>query len=353
MGEQSSADDPPREPDLLGLVISMLEQYVVLKPHEYIAVALWSLHTHVYDRFMMTPRLALRSPVADCGKTTLLDVLARLTARADKFDAISTAAIFRLIDATHPTLLIDEADNLGLALQPNGRLRAVFNSGYRNGGTIAIQERGSLRRYSTFAPLALALPDTMLGLPRTLNSRSITIVMQRNAGQRELRRFDVSHPDGALDATYRQILLWRRDVELNSDPEMPAKLRNRMADNWRPLISIADSLGWGEPAREAMGIFAREFHDADVKILLLSDIRNVFDTSRWIVCRARRCSLRCMAWTQTGMNSMASVARNSHTNLKRLSWPACCANSKSGRTRSGRRPDCPKQEWKGLSAFAV
>jgi hypothetical protein len=55
-------------------------------------------------------------------RTTLLDVLARLTARADKFDAISTAAIFRLIDATHPTLLIDEADNLGLALRRMGGL---------------------------------------------------------------------------------------------------------------------------------------------------------------------------------------------------------------------------------------
>ena len=93
----------------------------------------------------------------------------------------------------------------------HGRLRAVFNSGHRNGGTVAIIERGSTRRYSTFAPLALALPDTMLGLPRTLNSRSITIEMQRHGGQHELRRFDVNHPDAALDATYGQILLWRRD----------------------------------------------------------------------------------------------------------------------------------------------
>jgi len=38
-----------------------------------------------------------------------------------------------------------------------------------------------------------------------------------------------------------QVLLWRRDVELKSDPDMP--LRNRMEDNWRPLISIADTLG--------------------------------------------------------------------------------------------------------------
>ena len=231
-------------------------------------------HSHIYDSFMVTPRLALRSPVADCGKTTLLDVLARLTARPAKFDAITTAAIYRLIDETHPTLLIDEADNLNLALQPNGRLRAVFNSGHRNGGTVAISERGTPRKFSTFAPLALALPE-MRGLPRTLNSRAISITMERS--QRTLRRFDVNHPDPALDAAYLQIFLWRREVQLNPAPEMPAGIGNRFADNWRPLISIADSLGWGEKAREAMMVFASEYQDADAKILLLTDIRKVFD----------------------------------------------------------------------------
>jgi hypothetical protein len=97
------------------LVHFMLEQYVVLQPHQYLAVALWALHTHVYNRFMVTPRLALQSPVADCGKTTLLDVLSRLTARPEKFNAITIAALFRLIDETHPTLLIDEADNRHVA----------------------------------------------------------------------------------------------------------------------------------------------------------------------------------------------------------------------------------------------
>jgi hypothetical protein len=272
----SSADDPPRV-NPLALLHHLLKEYVALKPHVYILVSLWALHTHVYSRFMVTPRLALRSPVPDCGKTTLIDVLAQVTARAEKFDSITTAAIYRLIDATHPTLLIDEADNIGLELQPNGRLRAVLNSGHRSGGTVAQVERGSTRRYSTFAPLALALPDMFGTLPRTLASRCITITMERHSGQRELRRFDVNHPDLAFDAAYQQILLWQRDVELNPEPEMPAGMRNRFADNWRPLLSIADSLGWGTQAREAMVIFAREFQDADVKILLLNDIRKVFD----------------------------------------------------------------------------
>ncbi len=57
---------------------------------------------------------------------------------------------------------------------------------------------------------------------------------------------------------------------------MPEGIRNRLADNWRPLLSIADSLGWGQQAREALAEFAREYQDADVGILLLSDIRKVF-----------------------------------------------------------------------------
>jgi hypothetical protein len=114
----------------------------------------------------------------------------------------------------------------------------------------------------------------MRGLPRTLNSRSITITMERS--QRKLRRFDINRPDRALDAAYAQILLWRREVKLNLDPEMPAA-RNRFADNWRPLVAIADSLGWSEQARAAMIVFTREYQDADVKILLLTDIRRVFD----------------------------------------------------------------------------
>jgi Protein of unknown function (DUF3631) len=274
----SDAPDGVNPLDLAGY---LLKQYVALKPHEYVAVSLWCLHTHAYDQFTVTPRLALRSPTADCGKTTLLDLLGRLVARPEKFDNISTAAIFRLTDAMHPTLLIDEADNLGLALQPNGRLRAVFNSGHRKGGTVAIMEHGRPRKFSTFSPLALALPDTLSGLPRTLNSRTVTITMERHAGWQPLKRFDPNDREQArvLDAAYGQILLWRDDLKhqpLDLDPAMPGGLRNRFADNWRPLISIADHLGWADRAREAMVAFAREFQDADVKILLLVDIRKVF-----------------------------------------------------------------------------
>jgi hypothetical protein len=274
--------NPPNDParvNPLGLIVHLLQEYVALRElHEYVAVALWVLHTHVFRDFMVTPRLALRSPVAGCGKTVLLDLLSRLVAKPAKFDSVTAAAIYHLIDETHPTLLIDEADNLSLGLQTNGKMRAVFNSGHRRGGTLAIRDQGETRTFQVFTPLALALPDAIVGLPRTLNSRCITLLMQRADRSRELRRFDANRPDPALDATYRQILLWRGDLELlNSEPEMPPTIRNRLADNWRPLISIGDNLSWGAQARDALLKFSAEYQDADARITLLDAIRQVFN----------------------------------------------------------------------------
>jgi hypothetical protein len=266
-------DDPERV-NPADLVLYLLGEYVALEPHQLVAVTLWCLHAHVYRQFTVTPRLVLRSPTADAGKTTLLDLLSQLVPKPEKFDAITTAALYRVIDQLHPTLLIDEADNMNLALQPNGRLRAIFNSGHRRGGTIAIVEHAELRKFSTHAPLALAMPEMVRGLPRTLNSRCLTIMMGRST--RKLKRYDSFAPDPVLAAAYLQIYLWARDAKLDADPEMPVA-RNRIADNWRPLISIADALGWSERAREAMLIFSREFVDADVKIILLGDIRKIFD----------------------------------------------------------------------------
>lgn len=263
----------------LDLVHAMVGRFVVLKPYQQIAVALWIVHTHVYNQFMVTPHLVLRSPVANCGKTTLLDIVAKLTARAEKFDSITVAGLVRLIDEQHPTLLIDEADNFNLTLPHNGRMRRIFNSGHRKGGTEGLVEHGKLRKFSTFTPLALALPQAVGGLPRASNSRSITINLERADDQHKLERFDADRPDPDFDITYRAIWAWQREVVLDCDPELPETLRNRFADNWRVLIAVADSFGrgWGELAREAALIFSREHRDADARILLLVDIRKIFN----------------------------------------------------------------------------
>jgi Protein of unknown function (DUF3631) len=259
----------------LDLIYHMLQAYVGMQPHEHIATSLWIAHAHAFSRFMITPRLALTSPVRGCGKTTLLKIIERLVPRARRMDGVSAAAIYRLVDREHCTLLVDEADNLGLFT--DGPMRATFNSGHAKGGRIVRAWKDGVREYSTFAPMAIA---AIGALPLPISHRSVTIHMSRYAGADPLRRFDDTNTVD-LDITYGQILLWARKVKLASDPELPDVLRNRQADNWRPLIAIADTFGpaWGRAAREAALMFAKGYSDEDVAVVLLRDIRDCFDTA--------------------------------------------------------------------------
>jgi hypothetical protein len=99
------------------------------------------------------------SPVRGCGKTTLLDLLEAMCVRPLKSDSITAASIYHAVDREHPTLLIDEADNLGLAF--NGALRAVLNSGHRRGGKVTRYHGGQARSFATFAPVAVAAIGTL------------------------------------------------------------------------------------------------------------------------------------------------------------------------------------------------
>jgi hypothetical protein len=255
--------------DLLRLILALIEEHVAITAEECMAVALWLLHTLVFDRFPITPRLALLSPVRGCGKTTLIVLIELLVAEAYRTDNITPAAIYHHLDRRpRTTLLADEGDNLGLLT--NAVLRSVFNSRHRRGGSVSRFVGGWSRRFSTFAPLAVAAIG-MLPLP--LLHRAVVVNMQRSAGS-PLKRLDESDPGFAI--AREGIRRWAARCTLAQDPEMPPGLRDRAADNWRVLLAIADNLGYGEPARRAAVTLSANRPDEDPGVTLLTDIRTVF-----------------------------------------------------------------------------
>jgi Protein of unknown function (DUF3631) len=228
------------DPNVLDLTQDMLRAYIAVQPHEYVGITLWILHTHVFAKFQITPRLALLSPVRGCGKSKLLLLLEKLTANPERHDNISAASLFRIIENhAGPTLLLDEGDNLGLRIDKT--MRSVLNSGHLMGGSITRTIRGQPQSFSTFAPAAIGAIGT---LPLPLLHRSIVIQMQRGGDDLktiqemktddEVRRFGVLH---------QHIAAWAANVtQFDPSPPLPKILRGRTADNWRVLIAIADQL---------------------------------------------------------------------------------------------------------------
>ena len=231
---------PVNGSELLDEICGLISRYIVLSLESIAAVAVWIVHTHCFDCFAHSPRLAVTSPEKGCGKTTLLELLYCLVSRPLDTANATVSAIFRIVELVKPTLLIDEADTF---LGDNDELRGILNSGHRRGGQVTrtVGDDYEPRQFSTWAPTAIA----MIGrLPDTLNDRSIIVSLRR---RKSSERVDPFRRDRATHVTdlARKIARWAQDHQAElavSDPDT-AELVNRAADNWRPLIAIAETAG--------------------------------------------------------------------------------------------------------------
>jgi hypothetical protein len=92
---------------LLDELAQATRRHVVLDTVAADAATLWIVHTYAIDIAYISPRLAITSPEKRCGKTTLLTVVGALVARPQPAANMTTATLFRVIDAARPTLLVD------------------------------------------------------------------------------------------------------------------------------------------------------------------------------------------------------------------------------------------------------
>ena len=193
--------------------------------------------------------LAMTSPTPECGKTTVLTLVGELVPRPLPAANITGAAFFRAVDKWLPTVLIDEADTF---LRDSDELRGILNSGHNRRNAWVVRTQGDNhepRRFSTWTPKAIALIGK---LPPTLSSRSLHIKLQRKLATdtvAPLRADRLTH----LRPLHRKAARWSQDSAdalRASDPDLPPELQSRIADNWRPLIAIADLAGGKWPGEE-------------------------------------------------------------------------------------------------------
>jgi hypothetical protein len=264
---------------LLDDIEQVLKRYIVLPKGAAEAIALWNLHAWTIDAGDISPFLVLVSPTKRCGKTSVLIVLLYLTPRSELASNISSSALFRYVEEVRPTLLIDEADSF---LKDNEELRGILNSGHTKPAAYVIRNvevngEHKPRRFSTWAPKAIA---TIRSLADTLEDRAIVVQLQRKPSTAKVAR--LRRRDNEEFATLRrQAFRWAKDnfAKLDDpDPSIPDVLNDRAADNWRPLLAIADLVGghWPAKAREAACLLSGEAHDTAINVDLLADIWAAF-----------------------------------------------------------------------------
>lgn len=172
--------------DTLERILKLLEKHVVILPEERYIVALWVIHSYAAGFFQHTPRLLVSSPQMQCGKTSLLEILAALVYRPLHASNLTPATLFRIIEQESPTLLADEADTY---IYDNEDMRSVVNQGHTKAGSMVMRchpTNHKVEFFDCYSPLVIG----QIGLPPdTIFDRCLPIYMKRKKAAERVEPF--------------------------------------------------------------------------------------------------------------------------------------------------------------------
>jgi hypothetical protein len=157
-----------------------------------------------------------------------------------------------------PTILLDETDTIwGKAGGSSGAmktLRAILNSGYRQGATVTRKAGKEIVKSAVFCPVAFAGMGT---LPETLMSRAICIRMRKRKPTEKISRYmpRMHEAQGrALGSALADWVTTRLGDIQHAWPEMPEGIEDRASEVAESLLIMADAAGghWPDTARSAV-----------------------------------------------------------------------------------------------------
>ncbi|MEU4823105.1 DUF3631 domain-containing protein [Actinomadura sp. NPDC023710] len=267
---------------LLDQLRAALARYVILPSAEAgDAVALWVAATHAQPAWQHATRLVITAPEKRCGKSRLLDIVE--TTCHDPLIAvnISPAALVRSITDDPPTLLLDEADTFfgKKAADNHEDLRGLINAGHQRNRPY-VRWDAALRQPEHCPTFSMAALAGIGSMPDTIEDRAVMVKMRRRGPGERVQPFRTRRDAPALHELRDCLTAWirtRLDALTDAEPDMPVE--DRAADNWEPLIAVADAAGgsWPDRARTACRVLTNAAEeDTTLGVRLLADLRQVF-----------------------------------------------------------------------------
>jgi putative DNA primase/helicase len=275
--------DPWLEPvdpaTLLTDIARTVRRFIICNEEVSHAVALWVAMTWFIDVVQVAPLAVITAPEKRCGKSLLLSLLGKLTARAISASSISPAALFRAIDAWNPTLLIDEADAF---MKDNEELRGLLNSGHTRDSAYVIRTVGdnfTPTKFTTWGAKAIA---GIGHVADTLMDRAVILELRRKLSNEKVERIRQAE-QGLFDDLRAKLARFAddyRETVRQARPPLPNSLNDRAQDNWEPLLAIAMIAGgeWlNTGTTAALKISGSESTSQTIGTELLSDIQEIFE----------------------------------------------------------------------------
>jgi putative DNA primase/helicase len=256
IGDVEPWDQPVNVNTLLNDIQKQRGRYVIIHDENAgVATTLWVAFSWVHDTVAKhSPFLLITSgdPGGDTAKTTLCGVIKFLTPRAKTLAELTGASFFHLIDHIHPTLIIDNAENL---FRRRSDLIELLNVSWTRGTPIVRQWHGATREYDVFCPKVIGAIAGSNLLPPNSIGRSINIKLLPKLAHEKIEEF--SYEDDNEFLTLRRKLarfaVDNAEALKNSNPVMPAGFDNRLRGNWKLSFAIADLAGstWPKRVRHA------------------------------------------------------------------------------------------------------
>lgn len=228
----------------VGRLQTFIDDYVVTQNGSSLVISTWCAATYLMDIWDRFPHLAISSPEKRCGKTTLLELLFLIVNNPRFTTNISPAALYRIIEAERPTLLMDECQSLARrGSEASEVLREILNAGIgpnakviRCGGS----NMNEIVEFSVYSPKVFALigkPDAVLA------DRSIPVELRRKQAHDSVKRFRSRVVEKEAEPLKKSLRNWceenQEKIQNIYDTIEPFEIENdRMADLLTPLQSI-------------------------------------------------------------------------------------------------------------------
>jgi len=249
---------------------------------EILLVACWIIGTYMFPIFSSYPYLFITGEKAS-GKTKLLDLISLVAYNPINSVSITPAALFRILDVSGGTLMIDEAETLSTKDEARSELISILNAGYRQGGTVhrCRTDTHDIESFNVYSPKIISAIGS---IETTLLDRCIKIVMQKSLDNEKMRKIlkDGKKWWELRDLLHRFTLEHYRYIieEYKKEEIVPKELRGREVEKWRPILAINAYVL--EPIKEQLEEYAvkqvqSERKDAQSRwfLLLLQALRNL------------------------------------------------------------------------------